>query len=89
MKKNIISAMAIIMLSMGTIVVPSARAQIFLDDESMTVRSSSNSAQLPIVPELDVTTDQYAPLGGEMLLLGSLGGAYLFVKRNSRGKAKH
>lgn len=89
MKKNIISAMAIIMLSMGTIVVPSARAQIFLDDESMSVRSSSNSAQLPIVPELDVTTDQYAPLGSGILLLGGLGGAYLLGKRNNKSKVKY
>ena len=59
-----------------------ARAQIFLDDESMeNSRVNGLSGSLPIVPTLDVTYDQYAPLGGEVLVLGLLGGAYLLGKK--------
>ena len=60
-----------------------AEAQIFLDDESMenSLRTISSGGSLPIVPTLDVTLDQYAPIGGEILVLGCLGGAYLVGKR--------
>ena len=59
-----------------------AHAQIFLDDESMeNSRVNGLSGSLPIVPTLDVTYDQYAPLGGEVLALGLLGGAYLLGKK--------
>jgi hypothetical protein len=36
---------------------------------------------LPSVPILDITYDQYAPLGGGVFMLGLLGGAYLLDKR--------
>jgi len=36
------------------------------------------------VPQLGITIDQYAPLGGEILVLGCLGGAYLLSKRRRK-----
>ena len=59
-----------------------AKAQIFLDDESIIQRSwVSEELQLPFVPVLGLTTDQYVPVGGEAILLGLLGGAYLLANR--------
>lgn len=68
--------------------ITSAKAQIFIIDEhefndSKRIRYDDGGT-LPLPPELDVTYDQYAPLGGEMLLLGLLGGAYLLGKRRKR-----
>ena len=83
MKKRILSAMAIVALMFGQMFTPTAQAQIFLDDADMTgcIRLSDDSPDLPIIPWLDITTDQYAPLGSGVLALGLLGGAYLVAKR--------
>ena len=82
MKKTLITLTAITALAfvgMGT-----ANAQVFLDDEDMShsLRAdATNDPDLPVIPELNVTYDQYAPLGGEVLVLGLLGGAYLLGKK--------
>lgn len=80
MKKTIIALTAIVALAIcGT----TANAQVFLDDEEMnqSVRSRSDDPELPIIPELNVTYDQYAPLGEGIVVLGLLGGAYLLGKK--------
>ena len=81
MKKTIIALTAIVALAIcGT----TANAQVFLDDEDMSqsLRADrTNDPDLPVIPELNVTFDQYAPLGGEVMLLGLLGGAYLLGKK--------
>ena len=62
-----------------------AKAQIFVDEETreytMRVNIASPTDQKPIKPILGATKDQYAPLGGEVLVLGLLGGAYLLGKK--------
>jgi hypothetical protein len=80
MKKTIITLTAIVALAIcGT----TANAQVFLDDEEMnqSVRSRSDDPELPIIPELNVTYDQYAPMGSGIVALGLLGGAYLLGKK--------
>lgn len=85
MKKRILSITAIVALLFGPMMFD-AKAQVFLDDESMQ-RYSTEYGELPNVPTMNITIDQYeeiyAPLGGEVLVLGVLGGAYLM------GKKKH
>lgn len=65
----------------------SANAQIFLteDDYNSRTVSSELGFDVPAIPQLDSTDDQYSPVGDGILLLGVLGGAYLLGKRK-RGK---
>ena len=62
-----------------------SKAQIFIDDDEFegTLRNGKSSSIL-IVPIQGQQTDQYVPLGEEILLLGCLGGAYLMKKRKKR-----
>ena len=81
MKKTLITLTALAALLFCGM---TAQAQVFLDDEDMSqsLRADrTNDPDLPVIPELNVTFDQYAPLGGEVLLLGLLGGAYLLGKK--------
>ena len=89
MKKRIISVMAILALMFGPICIPQAPAQILIMDEeeeedSERTNTEASELELPMVPELGITIDQYAPLGGEILVLGCLGGAYLLGKRKRK-----
>ena len=89
MKKRIISVMAILALMFGPICIPQAPAQILIMDEeeeedSERTNTNESELELPMVPELGITIDQYAPLGGEILVLGCLGGAYLLGKRKRK-----
>lgn len=88
MKKRILSTIVILTLFFGPMM-QNARAQIFLDDESMQ-RYSTEYGDLPNVPTLNVTLDQYdeiyAPLGGEIMVLGCLCGVYLLRKRKMHEK---
>jgi hypothetical protein len=64
-----------------------SEAQILIVDEQEFLnnqRSGTSAENLPIIPQLGLTTDQYAPLGGGWLVLGCLGGAYLLGKKKSR-----
>lgn len=88
MKKNIfiISMLWAAMFLTGNIT--SAKAQVFILDDhefnsSHRARYNDNGT-LPNPPELDVTYDQYAPLGSGVLVLGCLGGAYLLGKRRKK-----
>lgn len=66
----------------------SANAQIFLTEEEYSNRSVSDGSGsgLPIIPNLNETQDNFAPVGEGILLLGVLGGAYLLGKRKREGK---
>ena len=91
MKKRIISVMAILALMFGPVFIPQAPAQILIMDEveeedSERTNTDESELELPMVPELGITIDQYAPLGGEILVLGCLGGAYLLGKRRKKDK---
>ena len=64
-----------------------SEAQILIVDEQEFLNSDRNrvtDGNLPILPNLGLTTDQYAPLGGGWLVLGCLGGAYLLGKKKGR-----
>ena len=84
-KKTII--LTVIMTAMLLLAVP-VRAQIFIMDEEEGVgRRGATGGELPNIPGLNEGYDQfeddetYAPLGGGVLILGCLGGAYLRGKR--------
>ncbi|MBQ8957737.1 MAG: hypothetical protein IJ057_04465 [Bacteroidales bacterium] len=80
MKKATILTLLVLAVGMAP---QSGKAQIFLTDEDMinSVRVESQQDELPIIAQLDVTTDQYAPIGGGIVVLGTLGGAYLVGKK--------
>lgn len=83
MKKRIASTMAILVLSLG--ISMTANAQIFLDDDDPNLRGAGDGDMEigNIIPQHGVEWDQanYAPLGGGIVLLSVLGGAYLLGKR--------
>jgi hypothetical protein len=83
MKKRIITTMAILTMLFG-FMMNTVQAQIFLSDEDMhySMRANTLPEDLPYIPKLDSTYDQYAPLGGEFLVLGCLGGLYLLRKKS-------
>lgn len=62
-----------------------SKAQIFIDDDEFegTLRNG-NSSSILLVPIQGQQTDQYVPLGEEILLLACLGGAYLMKKKKKR-----
>ena len=72
-------------LFLALAVVP-ASAQVMLLDveetrESDRIGNDFDDVDLPKVPILDVTYDQYAPLGSGLVLLTALGGAYALAKK--------
>lgn len=88
-KKTITIAILALILSMPGIL-PNSNAQVFILDDNELANNgrlpSDDDNLLPFIPELDVTTDQYAPLGSGLMVLGCLGGAYLIGKRNKKQK---
>lgn len=85
MKKRIITSTLFLMLAAAS--VKPAQAQFFIlteEEFNSSQRGRTSAGNLPIIPWMDVTTDQYAPLGGEIWLLGCLGGAYLLRKRRKQ-----
>ena len=86
MKKRIISVMAILALMFGPICIPQAPAQILIIDEeeeedSERTNTEASELELPMVPELGITIDQYAPVGSGTIVIGLLAGAYLVGKK--------
>ncbi len=86
MKKRIISMMAILALMFGPICIPQAPAQILLmdeeeEEENERTNTEESELELPAIPELGITIDQYAPIGEGIVVLAALGGAYLLGKR--------
>lgn len=80
MKKSLSIVALLLMLGLQ------AKAQVFIADEEEYINSNrnvKNESELPFIPELGVTNDQYAPLGGGIAVLGLLGGAYLVGKRRN------
>jgi hypothetical protein len=78
MKKKIIA------IAIATMMAVPAMAQVFLDDEDLNNRAGSSEVPGAIIPEQDVTYDQfqpYVPVGEGILLLAGLAGAYLVGKR--------
>ena len=80
MKKALLIAAALFMVAS----LNEAKAQVFIADEEEFMNSNRNvrdESELPFIPELGVTNDQYAPLGSGIAVLGLLGGAYLIGRR--------
>ena len=74
----------IMTIAIATMMAVPAMAQIFLDDEDLNNRGNGASTTEGLgvmVPEQNVTYDQYVPVGEGILLLAGLAGAYLVGKR--------
>ena len=61
-------------------------AQVFIlsDEEFKYAKRGLSCSDLPIIPTLDITYDQYAPIGDGAMLLALLSGAYLLGKRRKK-----
>ena len=70
----------IMTIAIATMMAVPATAQVFLDDEDLNNRSTNDGFGV-MVPEQNVTYDQYVPVGEGILLLAGLAGAYLVGKR--------
>ena len=82
----------IMTIAIATMLAVPAMAQVFLDDEAAhSDRLGNDAPNYPSVPEQNVNYDQYAPVGGGVLLLAGLAGAYAVAKRkkNLHGTARH
>jgi hypothetical protein len=74
----------IMTIAIATLMAVPATAQVFLDDEDLNNRENGASTIEGLgvmVPEQNVTYDQYVPVGEGILLLAGLAGAYLVGKR--------
>ncbi len=88
MKKKIIALAAVIALLFGSMFMNQSKAQIFILDDEESSRMRTNESKLPNIPWLGVNHDQYAPLGGEVLVLSCLGVAYFIGKRRKKEDRK-
>lgn len=62
------------------------KAQIvILDNEREGNSRTMNAGELPFIPTLGMTQDQFAPMSDGLLLLCGLGGTYLWRKNKKRG----
>jgi hypothetical protein len=85
MKKNSIVILSLMAFLMAASLKSEAQILIVDDQEFLNSNRNGTSAEnLPIIPQLGLTTDQYAPLGGGWIVLGCLGGAYLLGKRKRK-----
>ena len=89
MKKNVITILSILALLFAPMSIQTAKSQIMVldeveEEENTRSEVDEQGLELPMVPQLGITIDQYAPLGGEILVLGCLGGAYLLGKRRRK-----
>ena len=84
--RTILMAMVMTVALLGPAVSPKAEGQIILQDEELDIngRRGMTGGDLPTLPLLGLTTDQYAPLDGGILLLSCLGGAYLLRKQKKK-----
>lgn len=76
--KKIMMTAAVLVAMMAT-----ATAQVFvMDEKEQSSRTPGTEEEINlIVPIHGVDYDQYTPVGGGVLLLAGLGGAYLLAKR--------
>lgn len=93
MKIRVLTVMVIMAMLFGPFSIQNAYSQVFLTQEDME-RLDRDNPDLPGVPHLAITTDQfedienYSPLNGTVLVLGCLGGAYLMSKKRKQSKSK-
>ncbi len=82
--KKIITILAISLFTASVV-----RAQVFITDRDYENPRDGIETEWGIIPQQWTTNDQaneFAPLGGGLVLLSALGGAYLLGKRNKKGK---
>ena len=78
--------MAILALLFGPVSIHQVPAQILLmdmeeEEENDRLNAKDSELELPNIPQLGITLDQYAPLGSGTIVFGLLAGAYLVGKR--------
>ena len=63
-----------------------AQAQIFLEDDEYNANRANVGEDMGVIPYHGVTHDQadFVPLGGGIMLLAALGGAYLIGKKRRK-----
>jgi hypothetical protein len=92
MKKRIISVMAVLAMLLGPIM-QSAMAQISIEStkEKKDLNEGAGAEEGGTISledlEGDISLENFAPLGGGILVLGCLGGAYLIGKRRKEQKS--
>jgi len=76
MKRKIIMAVLVSLMTLGL------QAQIIcIDSEEISARAATDPEEIPFIPVLGVSYDQYAPLSNGVVLLCCLGGAFLLKKK--------
>lgn len=87
MKNRFLAYITLMAMLFGPLSSNQGMAQVFIMEDEDFSRLGIQEGELPSIPWLGQEHDQYATLGGEALLLGCLGGAYLLHKFK-KGKAK-
>lgn len=80
----------ILILILGLMMAVSAKAQIFLEEDANSNRSTYGSSEdIGVMPSHGVEFDQtnYVPLGSGVILLTALGGTYLLKKERKTVKS--
>lgn len=80
MKNNFLAYITIIAMFFGSLFSNQGMAQVFIMEDEEFSRLGIQEGELPGIPILGENYDQYTPLGGDILLLGCMGGAYLIFK---------
>ena len=83
-KKNNKRILITTLLLMLAVVRVDAQIFILTDEEFKYAKRGLECHELPNIPTLDITYDQYAPVGEGIALLTLLGGAYLLGKRRRK-----
>ena len=86
MKNRFLAYITLMAMLFGPLSSNQGMAQVFIIEDEETNRIGFSEGELPVIPILGENYDQYTPLGGEMLLLGCLGGAYLILKSKKSRK---
>lgn len=80
MKNRFLAYITLMAMLFGPLSSNQGMAQVFIMEDEEFSRLGIQEGELPGIPILGENYDQYTPLGGEALLLGCLGAAYLIFK---------
>lgn len=75
----------ILFIALLVVAACNVKAQVILTDAEESRGRTVVEGEVPFIPLLGVTYDQYAPLGGGTVLLCCFGAAYLMKKKRKEG----